>query len=336
MLFAVVTEFWLRATMPNMRVPFSMRPPIRSTINPSFAMRNPAMPHYPISGRALWFLVTAALLLVAAGQSIAQVDINPNRIIIQSSDPSREVDLRNSGDKPIEVGIQVLFAIWRSDSNGEANLDTSGTPREMALSCARWMKVFPKQFTLQPNSSRKVRILLTPPAGTPDGEYLARLDISNNTLALPNPSADTVSDGITVSVHSVLHLSVPVMFRKGKYQTGLVIGALHAEQREKGTAVFVEAEPTGNAAYRGTLYGVLRDQSGKLVDSVTNAFIAEIPQRLRFDFRKLQSGSYRLTVESQSVLLGTAAETVIRAEPVKGEYDLTASGAGITITPRRE
>lgn len=55
-------------------------------------------------------------------------------------------------------------------------------------SMADWIEVYPKSISLQPLREKAVRVYVTPPANTTQGEYQANLVIKE--VALPTPQQD--------------------------------------------------------------------------------------------------------------------------------------------------
>src|SRR5204862_7437145 len=77
------------------------------------------------------------------------------------------------------------FVIPISDSLGHFALPTVERPDSTLPSAAAWVQAFPRRLTIAPLERQTVRLLVTPPAGLPDGEYWARLIISARGGKLP-------------------------------------------------------------------------------------------------------------------------------------------------------
>jgi hypothetical protein len=272
------------------------------------------------------------ILVYVPDRAAAQLVIQPMRIVISSDNPTREVTLRNDGNELLEVSTRMMFGIWRVDSASHLILDSTGTPQELSRACTDWVKVFPKQFTLAPGAMRKLRLLVTPPAGIPNGEYNSRLIVASSSVGLPTVSVPTSGDAITGTLKGILNMSLEVMFRKGTCETGIELQELRMNRSD----ALVDVRPLGNATYRGTLFGVVHTPDGATADSITYRVIAATPQRLKMSFRQLPAGSYRLMLESRAVLPGSAAETVIASPPVRKEYDLVVTATETSVTPRIE
>ena len=76
-----------------------------------------------------------------------------------------------------------------------------------------------------------VRLLVSPPAGLPDGEYWARLAVLARGGQVPlTVTADTsVKVGLSFEVRTLL----PVLYRKGKVATGVAISDLRAGRQRR-------------------------------------------------------------------------------------------------------
>ena len=281
-------------------------------------------------------LLLGSLLLVLAGHSVeAQVYISQKRVIISGGKRSFELSVSNPGSVPLEIGAEVQFNVIRSDSLGTSFFDSTGSEQEQGMSCHGWTKVFPRQLTLNPGEERSIRILASPPATLSEGEYRARLVISSVPVDAPIASSfDTTA--ITTHVRLRLFMSLPLIYRKGSVTAQAEIRQVTARLIDTTTYVLVDLGLKGNAAYRGTLFGIIRRTDGSVVDSVNEQFAAEIDYRQGLRFPRIADGSYRLDVRSEAVLRGSAQESVLPAAPVARSYTMNVSGSTIELRPREE
>jgi hypothetical protein len=282
-------------------------------------------------------LLRLLVLVLALTRPIAaQIVVSPTRVILANRETSRELTIRNDGSEPIEVDVRVYFGLWGCDSIGTSTLDTVGTTATQALSCHTWAKIFPRHFTLDPQTFQRVRLLVSPPADLSDGEYLARLLVTSQRVALPRTgNSDAAATAITTQLSTRLNQSFAIIYRKGAVSTGLRIDSALCMRRDTSSMLLVDISPLGNAAYRGTITALLvSEPDGAPVDSVALPFVAETPLRLRLLTRSLAHGSYRLNLSCGAVLPGSAAESVLPCPPVARSYSVTSSGAGVDVVPR--
>lgn len=295
------------------------------------------IPHEPMNSPCTMkcsLRLVLLLVLVTAGAQ-AQVNIYPKRVMVSNSQRSSDVLVSNTGVAPVEISAKALFAIIRSDSLGNTYFDSTGSDAEMARSCHGWAKVFPKQFTLLPGEERTVRVIMTPPASLGDGEYRARLMISSAVVEPPlTPEANDTAVVIT-DVRLRIHSSLPLIFRKGKVETGIAITSLAARHVDSNLSLVVaDLGVTGNSAYRGTVQAVLRSADGSRLDTASEQVTVELNRRQALPFRRIAEGTYRLDVSSRAVFTGTAMESVLAAPPVEQSYDLVVSRSEMILRPR--
>jgi P pilus assembly chaperone PapD len=276
-------------------------------------------------------MLAAALALVlafGAARLDAQISITPTRVIVSSSKRSGEVLVVNPLDQPMVITARVMFMVLRNDSSGAVVYDS--VPRGDARTCAEWISLFPRQFTMEPGSKRKVRIMINAPDSIADGEYMARLEVAGLPVNRPASAGDDTSS-VRPKVSVRMALNVPVVYRKGALVAGIELDVVRARPSDSALRVSVALKPGGNSIYRGTLFSTIRDGSGRDVAASETQFVAEVPYVYPLDFPKLAPGSYTLSIESRTERKGTAAEAVIHAPPTKGEYRLKVEAAAVEI-----
>jgi P pilus assembly chaperone PapD len=280
----------------------------------------------------------ALLLAVLLGGShalLAQFEVAPTRIMLSMRDRSKEVNVANTTDGTIEVNVDLGYKVIRTDSLGTMTLDSASLPEERAKSGQEWLKIYPKRFTLAPHSSRMLRVMVVIPDSAKDGEYWGRVIVTSTPVAaIPTTAADTIN-GIQTNLSMRLQLDLPVIIRKGAVETGIVINAPVARQTSEGTLLLFDMQRVGNSAYRGTVSGTIKQSDGTEVARAEEQYTVEFALRKRLLLPKLQDGSYVLVIESQSVKKGGANEAVIPAPTVTQAYDLTVTGARVSITPKK-
>lgn len=273
------------------------------------------------------------IAFIVGSPAFSQISISPKRILLGSRDRSKEIIVSNSGTQPYEFTANIALILVRTDSLGNETYDTVATPQEATHSCKEWVRVFPRKFTLAPNSTRTIRVLATPPAGLPDGEFVARLVLSSmESHFTPVNLIDTTK--IATEVHFRLNMNLQVVYRKGKVATGLEMTDVRAIRNDSGTSVIVDVRALGNASYRGTLSTVVLATDGTRIDSTAVPFVVEIiGQRQRLRMRPIPDGTYKMVVESRTELPGSAIELVIPAPTVRRRFTVVVTAAQIHLTP---
>ncbi len=260
------------------------------------------------------------LLLLGAAPAAAQgVLVAPTAVFIDARARTATLMLVNPNAEPAEVEIGTLYGYPVTDSTGQLTLRVIDAPDSTERSAAAWIKAFPRRMTLAPKAQQTVRLLVSPPPGTPDGEYWGRLSITarGGTLAMTQPSdTGTVSVGLSVEVRTI----IPVLYRKGKLESGVRLSALRAERQGDSLVVRAHLEPLGTAAAFGTARGELVDSTGKVRSTFTAPLSAYVPIDPRFSapLDSVPPGTYQLRVEIVPGRLDLAPESIISFTAVRG------------------
>ncbi len=246
--------------------------------------------------RQVTTLVLLALLpLPLAAQGVL---IAPTTVIIDARSRTSSILLVNQGEEPAEVDISTFFAYTVTDSTGQLQLHTPDSTETGLVSAAEWIRAFPRRMTIAPNSQQTVRLLVTPPTDLPDGEYWARLAVLARGGRVPlETSTDTsaVNVGLSIEVRTLL----PVLYRKGKVETGITLSGLRAARVADSVVVRGRLERRGNAAMIGTLRGELVDSAGRVRASFTQPVSTYLALEPRFvtPADSVPSGEYTLRME---------------------------------------
>lgn len=218
--------------------------------------------------RALGITLVAAL--AAAPVAAQGVMVAPHAVHIDHRVRSGSVLLYNPGTEPVEVTISTFFGYPVTDSAGAITLRTVDDPDSTLPSAHAWIQAFPRRLTVAPLERQTVRLLGSPPAGLPDGEYWVRLVIAAKAgqVAVAGPDTTDIQIGLTLEVRTIIGVS----YRKGAVRTGVRLSRVRAQLGGDSVITWSRLERSGNAAYLGTVRGTLVDSSG----AVRGAFASPI------------------------------------------------------------
>ncbi|HET9708920.1 MAG TPA: hypothetical protein VFP39_11520 [Gemmatimonadales bacterium] len=246
-----------------------------------------------------WSLGFVAAVFVSVTSLAGQgVMIAPHAVFITRGARSGSVTLMNPDTAPVEVSVDVFYGYTATDSTGQLTLRTVEHPDSTQPSAAAWLQAFPRRLTIAPREQQVVRLLATPPAGIPDGEYWARLAFTAKAGQLPVAGVvDTarVKVGLTLQVRTV----IGVHYRKGAVSTGVTLGGLRAVRHGDSVVVHARLERQGNAAYLGTVHGTVVGSGGQSVGEFhvpVTVFFANEP-RWAVAIGGVPAGRYTLRVE---------------------------------------
>jgi hypothetical protein len=270
----------------------------------------------------------------AGAQSVM---IAPNAVVIDGRSRTGVVTLVNSGDRAAEISISSLFGFPATDSAGRMRLETFATVDDTMPSASAWLRAFPERFVLAPGARRTVRLLVTPPAGIPDREYWARLVVSSRAARDAAPAgadtvaADTHTDmrvGLALEVRSILG----VFYRRGALATGVRLDSARAFVEGDSIVTRVRMTRTGNAAFVGTLRGVIRDSTGAARATMTLPLgvYYTLEPRLSAPLGKLAAGKYTVDLDVQAARPDVPAGMLLPVAPTRAAaaLDIPRSLAG--------
>lgn len=269
-------------------------------------------------------LCGAVLLLGLAGPARAQgVIVAPHAVYMDARTRSASVTLYNPGTEPAEVTISSFYGYPVTDSLGQFMLAQPDSVLPSMPSAATWIDAFPRRMTIPPLQRQTIRLLAKPPQGLADGEYWSRLIISAKGGSLPVSGIDSASN-ITVALNVELRTIIPLIYRKGKLQTGIAVS--HLRVRPAGDSLVVRArlERQGTSAYIGTARGTLVDDRGTTVASFERPIAIYYDADPAFTLKAPPTaGRYLFRLEIVSERTDIAPEQVLRAPPMRDSVEVT-------------
>lgn len=268
-----------------------------------------------LTDRALLAAIVVTLLPAPlAGQGVL---IAPTTVVIDARSRTTSLLLINPGTEPAEVEVSAFFAYTVTDSAGQLQLHTPEVPDSGVVSAAEWIRLFPRRMTIQPKAQQTVRLLVSPPADLPDGEYWARLAVLARGGKVPiTSSADSgVQVGLSIEVRTLL----PLLYRKGKVTTGVALSNLRADRVHDSVIVRGRLERRGNAAMIGTVSGTVADSAGRVRASFSQPISTYFSLEPRFLAAgdSLPPGRYVLRMEVTPERRDLAPESLIPFQAVR-------------------
>jgi hypothetical protein len=112
---------------------------------------------------------------------------------------------------------------------------------------------------------------------------------------------------------------IPLLYRKGKVETGVSLSNLRAEVQGDSLVVWARLERTGNAAAMGTLRGEVVDPSGRVRTTFSFPISAyyEVAPRVTAPIDSLPPGRYRLRLAVSSSRTDLAPEAILPFRSVR-------------------
>lgn len=269
-----------------------------------------------------WF---PALLLSLPCSAWAQgVIVAPHAVFIDHATRSGSITLYNPGEDPVEVSVSFGFGYPTTDSAGSISVELSDSAPAGEPAATAWLQAFPRRVTIGQQERQTIRILASPPAGLPDGEYWARLIVSAKGGKVPVagvPDSGAITVGLTLEVRTV----IAVVYRKGALTTGVTLAPPSATYANDTVAVRIPMTRTGTAAYVGTARVRIVDAKGDLrgQDERALGVYYALDPRLDVPVGPLAPGTYKAVVTLSADRPDLPAKALLPAPTVRDSVEFT-------------
>jgi hypothetical protein len=263
-------------------------------------------------------MALAPRLLTGQGVLVA-----PHAVYIDHATRSASLLLYNPNSEPAEVTISTLFGYPVTDSLGRMMLHVIEHADSLPRSAARWLTAFPRRLTVAPLERQTVRLLATPPAALPDGEYWARLVVAAKGGRVPISGVEDTAKiqvGLSLEVRTV----IGVAYRKGLVRTGVRLTGLRAHIVRDSLVAWTRLEREGEGAFVGTLRGTLTDSTGVVRARFASPLgvYFELEPRFATAVGELAPGRYRLLVEATAEREDLPPEVILPAAPARDSLEV--------------
>jgi hypothetical protein len=250
----------------------------------------------------------------------AQVSLAPVALFIPDKTNVTSLYVNNNSQVAQEISVSLEFAYPGSDKQGNMINVTNDTINEQRYGLTANLRIFPRQFLLQPGAQQVVRLQVRPMQNKPDGVYWSRVIVSSQSAA---KDIDTVkvADGIVTKINYVFKQDIPVFYLKGKVSTGLTPCAVTTSVENGKMVAIAKLTPTGNAPWNGSVKVRLLNSSGKEVAVNQQPIVAyfEVLRRIELSLPKegLAFGKYSLEFTYETKRIDISASDLVQAKPVK-------------------
>jgi hypothetical protein len=257
-----------------------------------------------VAALAVWPLVVEAILVA------------PHAVFMDHRSRTAQLYLVNTSDTPEEVSIDLTYGYPATDSTGTIYIRLLDHPDLTEPSAAGWVKAYPRRAVLGPGQRQVVRLLATPPAGLPDGEYWSRIIATSRGSKVAMVAGDSgVSAGLALELRTIISLT----YRKGAVHTGLEVTGLRAAQQGDSLVVWLDADRRGNAAFLGSLDYQLVDTAGRVRGEWESPLAVYHPlsRRYVFPIDSAAPGRYTVRLNASTKRTDLDQRNILPAEPVQ-------------------
>ncbi|MFH5833715.1 hypothetical protein ACG2F4_06240 [Halalkalibaculum sp. DA3122] len=277
----------------------------------------------PIQQATIFFGTLLFATLFFATQVQAQVSIAPTSLFFDSQNRFGSLTISNGGQQAQEISISTEFGYPTSVDGDLQIVRDSLLAQEKSL--ASWMKVFPQNFTLQPNQRQVVRFVTQPPQGLDPGGYWSRVQVSSNPVS---PPIESVEEGqVGAQINLVVNQVISAHFRTSDATTGVEVTGVDFTQADSTNTgeIAVHMEQTGNAPFIGSVGVQVQNEAGETVfeTSTTNSVYTTITRTFSFDISDLSPGTYTVSGSVSSERRDISQDNLLQIEPVTFERTIT-------------
>lgn len=266
-----------------------------------------------------------ALLVMLPAPLLAQgVIVAPHAVFIDQATRAGSITLYNPGEQPVEVTVSFAFGYPKTDSAGAISIELSDTAPAGQPAATSWVQAFPRRVTVGQQQRQTIRLLASPPAGLPPGEYWARLVVSAKGGQVPVtgiPDSSGIKVGLSLEVRTI----IAVVYRKGALTTGVTLAPIRAGYAQDTVRVRVPLTRTGTAAYLGTARASVLGANGELKgqDFRAVAVYYDLDPRIDVPVGSLPAGKYKVRVTVSTERSDLPARTALPAPAVQDSVEIT-------------
>lgn len=202
---------------------------------------------------------------LASQTALADLMINPTRIVFDKNQRSAQIDVINDGTTPATYRLSIVNRRMTESGEFQAITEPGGGDQ-----FAGSMLVFsPRQIVLQPGTTQLVRVALRKPADLPAGEYRSHLifdkvadpSLSNTVESQLKVGANEV--GVTIA--ALIGVSIPVIVRQGPTEASVTISNISLEKPKTAgqpAVVALQLNRVGNRSVYGDLTATFKPAAG--------------------------------------------------------------------------
>ena len=257
-------------------------------------------------------LIVPLLLLISISVH-AQVSLAPTALFVHDSTNMSELYVTNNSSIPQEINVRFDFQFPASDSTGFIFM-TKDSDIEALYSISQSVRVFPRRLVIQPNSSQMLRIQVMPMPDRPDGMYFTRLIVSSSAIA-EEVELQQSDEAIGARIDYILEQSIPLFYRKGSNDTGLIIHEVNVDINTERMRLIPHISRIGNSPFLGTITAELYSSDGELLMDTwapTFLYFSEW-RRLDFSLDDLPPGHYRVDIHFDTKRRDMSARDLVQA-----------------------
>lgn len=264
------------------------------------------------------------LVFATVSSSLAQVSIAPTALFFNNQSRFSSLTVSNGGQQAQEISISTDFGYPTSQNGSLVIARDSAMAREKSM--ANWIKVFPKNFTLQPQQRQVVRFVARPPSNLKPGGYWSRVQIKSNPVSPPIESVGKNQVGAQINL--VVNQVIAAHYETPDAKTGVDVTGIDFTKIDSTNTgqIAVHMKQTGNAPFIGSIsLKVVGNNGGDPVyqTSTTNSVYTKITRTFNFDLSNVTPGQYIISGTISSERRDISADKLLQIKPVSFRKQVT-------------
>ena len=202
-------------------------------------------------------LIVGILALVSTlgmAQKLGDMLISPTRLTFDEKNRGGSIVVVNTSQNTVRYRLNLVDMTMSPDGV----LKKSSEPTRN--SAINFLRFSPKEITLSPGTSQKIRILSVIPLNFPDGEMRSHLEFEPIARPTTTKSSDEGQNVVSTNINVRLVVTIPIIVRVGNVFATAVMSDGSIEQ--KGSAVKVSIHREGNSSIRGDMFVHFKPTNG--------------------------------------------------------------------------
>lgn len=166
--------------------------------------------------------------------AMANVTIDPKRVVFHGRQRMAKVNLINSGDK--DAVYRIFFQETIMDDEGKLQVLKEGEVPADHPGASKMIRYSPRRVTIPANSGQVVRLMLRKPKDLADGEYRSNIVFQGVPDADKGANIEKVAlkkDEVRISITPIFGISIPAIVRHGDLKASGSISDLKLNTEEQ-------------------------------------------------------------------------------------------------------
>ncbi|MCF8294917.1 MAG: hypothetical protein K9I34_02540 [Bacteroidales bacterium] len=254
--------------------------------------------------------------LTLSYSAFAQVSVAPTVIIIDDQTGVASLQVDNSPDAAKEIQISFDFGYPASDSLGNVLMVYGDSVNNAKFGLDPYLRIFPKNFILQPGAQQTVRIQVRPMTNKADGTYWTRL-VVNSSVAAKDIETVNLAEGVGTQINYVFKQNIPVLYTKGAVTTGVQVDAVQTQRIDNKLEAVLDLKLLGNSPFLGTLYTRFLDDLGMEIAMQQQTFVAyfDVMRKVELELPEgTKAGNYTLELTFETKRNDIPVSDLVKAE----------------------